>query len=187
MRIYTKKGDSGQTSLLSGERVKKSHPIINVVGDLDELSVALGLAGLANPDHVHFIGGIQKHLYQLSAIISYGSDSQRPDRYGLEEGALEKIENLIDDLESSLPPLTDFIFPGGSEPSCRLHAARVVTRRAERGTSDLSENVQNIVVPYLNRLSDLLFVMARAADLKIGQEEVQLRAGGREASESIRK
>ncbi len=169
-KVYTRGGDTGETSLLSGERVSKADHHIAAVGDLDELSVALGFARLSNKNHAPALMEIQKQLYQLSAEIAYTGD-KHADRFKLEANATQTLETMIDAIEAGLPPLKDFIYPGQSEASCRLHQARVVARRVERGLSMLPADKREASIPFINRLSDLLFVMARDADHVEGKTE----------------
>ncbi len=170
VKIYTRGGDAGETSMLSGERVSKADPHIAAVGDLDELSVALGFARLAHPRRAETIKAIQKNLYQLSAMISFAGDKPH-ERFQLEAGAVDALESLIDDIEKKLPPLKEFIYPGQTEAGCRLHQARVVARRTERGFALLPRQKRDAAIPYINRLSDLLFVIARESDLESGGQE----------------
>ncbi len=174
-KVYTRGGDAGETSMLSGERVNKADPHIACVGDLDELSVALGFARLQNPKRADILKNIQQTLYKLSAAISYTSDKQA-DRFDIKADAVEALEALIDEIQDALPPLKEFIYPGQSEASCRLHMARVVARRAERGLTFLPGGYQKKAMPFVNRLSDLLFVLAREADHIAGADEVGYRA-----------
>ena len=169
-KVYTRGGDAGETSMLSGERVPKSDPHIVSVGDLDELSVALGFCRLSYPARENILKGFQKNLYQLSALISYAGEREI-DQFKLDAGAVETLEALIDEVQNALPPLKDFIYPGQTEASCRLHLARVVARRAERGLATLKPEKRNAAIPFINRLSDLLFVLAREADHAAGAQE----------------
>ena len=170
VKVYTRAGDAGETSMLSGQRVSKADPHIAAVGELDELSVALGFARLAYKKRDALLKGFQKELYILSAFVSYVGDKDI-DKFRLDAGAVERLEQLIDEVETTLPPLKDFIYPGQSEASCRLHQARVVARRAERIIAVLDPQKQAHAVPYVNRLSDLLFVLAREADRDLGAME----------------
>ena len=169
-KVYTRGGDAGETSMLSGERVSKADPHIAAVGDLDELSVALGFARLAHPKRAEAMKDIQQKLYQLSAMISYVGD-KHADRFALENGAAEALEKTIDDIQETLPPLKEFIYPGQTYASCTLHQARVVARRVERGLALLPDDKRNAAIPFVNRLSDLLFVFAREADHIAGAQE----------------
>jgi cob(I)alamin adenosyltransferase len=179
-KVYTRGGDAGETSMLSGERVSKADPHIAAVGDLDEVSVALGFARLAHPRRAGALKGAQKSLYQLSAMISFAGD-QPHERFQLDSGAVDGLEKLIDEIEAGLPPLKDFIYPGQTEAGCRLHQARVIARRTERSLALLPDAKRNAATPYVNRLSDLLFVMAREADQDAGGAEEAYRERTRKA------
>ena len=170
VKVYTRTGDAGETSMLSGERVSKADPHIAAVGDLDELSVALGFARIAHSKRADVLKEIQKQLYQLSAMVSFAGDKPH-ERFQLEAGAVEALEKLIDEIESALPPLKDFIYPGQTEAGCRVHFARVVARRVERTLALLPSEKRNACVPFINRLSDLLFVMAREVEKDTGAGE----------------
>jgi cob(I)alamin adenosyltransferase len=182
VKIYTKGGDGGETSMLSGERVSKADPHIASVGDLDELSVALGFARIAFAKRADALKAIQKDLYMLSAMISFAGEKPNA-RFQLAEGAVDQLEKTIDEIEALLPPLKEFIYPGQTEAGCRLHQARVVARRTERGLALLPETKRRAATPFVNRLSDLLFVMAREADLDAGGQEETYRARRGMASE----
>ncbi|MFQ5564138.1 MAG: cob(I)yrinic acid a,c-diamide adenosyltransferase [Parvularculaceae bacterium] len=177
-KIYTRGGDVGETSMFSGERVNKSDPSIASVGDFDELSVALGFARLACPKRADILKSVQKNLYQLSALISYAGD-KHDDRYRLDAGEIETLESTIDEIQNALPPLTEFIYPGRTEAGCRLHMARAVARRAERGLTHLPKQKSEAVIPYINRLSDFLFALAREADHEGGAGEEGYRGDGK--------
>jgi cob(I)alamin adenosyltransferase len=173
-KIYTKKGDRGQTSLFSGRRVEKSDNRIAAVGDLDELSAAIGMARLVNGNLSDSLYAIQQTLYTISAIVS--AEDRQVDGLALQEIEIQKLEESIDGVSVLLPPLKDFIIPGQAEPSCRLHVARAVSRRAERHIAALRDPPPpSNVLAYLNRLSDLLFVFARLADHDRGMVELPLK------------
>lgn len=171
MKLYTKKGDSGDTALFSGRSARKSDPCVNVVGDLDELSAALGLAAITYPAVASHIRAIQHDLYAISALIS--AEGTRPE-LGFSEEEAKRLEGIIDQVSDTLPELRDFIYPGESEASARLHMARVVARRAERALTALSPPASPAVSAYVNRLSDLLFVWARRVDFDAGHASVPL-------------
>ncbi|MDP2671339.1 MAG: cob(I)yrinic acid a,c-diamide adenosyltransferase [bacterium] len=167
--IYTKAGDKGQTSLLGGERVKKNHPRVRAYGSVDELSAALGLATsfAKNPEIAKILMKIQNELFNIGAELSSPKKMKNSASGGYFELKAEKLTELevcIDSFDASLPPLHTFILPGGTPSASCLHLARTICRRAEREVSSLSESVSinPILVAYLNRLSDLLFVLARA-------------------------
>jgi cob(I)alamin adenosyltransferase len=173
-KIYTKKGDRGQTSLFSGRRVEKFDDRVAAVGDLDELSAAIGMARLANDNLSDSLYAIQQTLYTISAIVS--AEHRQVDGLALQDIEIDKLEESIDRVSASLPPLKDFIIPGQAEPSCRLHVARAVARRAERNIAALRDPPPpGNVLAYLNRLSDLLFVFARLADHDRGMAELRLK------------
>jgi len=173
MKIYTKKGDAGRTQLFSGRRVEKSAPAVVATGDLDELSAALGLARVACPALTEELRGIQRDLYILGAVLSAEGTRAEP---VFPADATERLEKLIDATEAALPELRDFIHPGESEGGARLHLARAIVRRAERSVAALKKPAAPPqVLSYLNRLSDLLFVWARKADLDSGAQDRRLK------------
>ncbi|WP_246657239.1 cob(I)yrinic acid a,c-diamide adenosyltransferase [Methylocystis sp. B8] len=172
MKLYTKKGDRGQTSLFSGRRAAKCDPRVAAVGDLDELSASLGLARVAYPDANDLLCCAQKALYTIGAIVS--AESRQIDIV-LADAETEALEAEIDRATDALPPLRDFIYPGEAEASARLHMARAVARRAERSIAALEEPAApENVLAYLNRLSDLLFALARLADQQSGHADRML-------------
>jgi cob(I)alamin adenosyltransferase len=173
VKIYTKKGDGGDTALFSGRRARKSDPCVNAVGDLDELSAALGLAAITYPAGASEIRTVQHHLYAISALVS--AEGKRPE-LGFSEEEAKRLEDMIDQVSDTLPQLRDFIYPGESEASARLHMARVVARRAERALTALSPPAPPAVSAYINRLSDLLFVWARRVDFDAGHAPVPLKS-----------
>ena len=164
MRIYTRGGDKGRTSLFTGGRVDKDDTRIEALGSVDELVAVLGVAKAASADQTvrERLEAVQTELYLAMADIAgdAGGDGR------LAADAVERLEQAIDALDAELPPLTDFVIPGASPASAALHQARTVCRRAERRVLTAArENDQpaNVAV-YLNRLSDLLFVLARWVD-----------------------
>jgi len=176
-KVFTKTGDDGTTSLASGERLSKDHPRIVVLGSLDETNSAIGISlseGVASEIKV-VLQKIQNSLFDI------GGELATPDK---ELGLISVddvtfIESAIDDLNESLPPLKDFILPGGSPASAACHLARTVCRRAERRLLTLSqaEEINSESLRYLNRLSDLLFVVARVLNKLDNGEEVLWRGG----------
>lgn len=176
-RIYTRKGDRGKTGLLSGERIEKVDLRVEAYGTVDELISILGLAKTyASPrigEHIH---SIQQFLFYLAAELAIDRDSPGYDKNEL--GTLRKasakdvtdIEHLADELSEVLPPISNFIIPGGTPGAAFLHQARTVCRRAERRVLALSKlhPVNPELIRYLNRLSDVLFVMARYSNLENG-------------------
>lgn len=169
MKIYTKKGDAGETMLFSGRRVAKSSWAVIAAGDLDEVSAALGLARIVCPSIAQDLREVQRDLYVIGAVVSGEGKRKEP---ALQDDAVRRLEKLIDNVEAGLPELRDFIYPGESEGGARLHLARAITRRAERSVSALdTPPAPAAVLSYLNRLSDLLFVWARKADFDAGLVE----------------
>jgi cob(I)alamin adenosyltransferase len=172
-KLYTKKGDRGRTSLFSGRQAAKFDPRVSAVGDLDELSAAIGFARVAYPAANELLRSAQRAIYAISAIVS--AEGKRPDLL-FDPSEVERIEAEIDKASEALPPLREFIFPGEGEASCRLHLARAVARRAERNLAALdAPAVPDSVLAYLNRLGDLLFALARQADHDAGLSETNLR------------
>lgn len=175
MKIYTRTGDTGQTSLFGADRVSKADPLVDAYGEVDELNAWLGFvrsSGL-DPDIDRAIVQIQRDLFAVGAQLADRSERlpARVMKAFLTDGDVTRLEGLIDRLETGLPPLTHFILSGGSPAGAALHVARTVARRAERRVVSLSPAVDAILVRYLNRLSDLLFVMARAINHRTGLPE----------------
>ncbi len=176
MKIYTKRGDKGQTSLFGGTTIQKSSVRIHAYGTVDELNSVLGMA-LSNPvssTGKEILIEIQKQLFVLGAdLATLPSKDSKIERIGNTQ--IEQLESWIDELDEQLPKLTSFILPGGSAAGSSLHLARTVCRRAERHTVELktSEPISEETVIYLNRLSDLLFVLARFENDKAGIQETK--------------
>ncbi|MEF3367130.1 cob(I)yrinic acid a,c-diamide adenosyltransferase [Methylocystis sp. 9N] len=169
IKLYTKKGDRGETSLFSGRRAAKSDPRVAAVGDLDELSASLGLARVAFPCANDSLRRSQQALYRISALVS--AEGRKID-LAFEGAEVDALEAEIDRASAALPPLRDFIYPGEGEASGRLHMARAIARRAERSIAALEEPpAPENALAYLNRLSDLLFALARQADQQSGRDE----------------
>jgi cob(I)alamin adenosyltransferase len=166
-RIYTRAGDTGETSLGDGSRVPKTDPRIEAYGTVDELNSLIGLALAADlPDEFRpWLEQIQNDLFDVGADLSVPADDTR-ERLRIEQEQVGRLEELCDLVNARLEPLKSFVLPGGSEAAARLHVARAVCRRAERLTVGLAEtaSVNPAAVAYLNRLSDLLFILARAAN-----------------------
>jgi cob(I)alamin adenosyltransferase len=178
VRIYTKTGDSGETSLFDKSRVPKSHPRVEAYGDVDELNACLGAARAAgaDPDLDAALETIQRQLFAVGARLADPAArvAARVEKAIVQPVDVERLENWIDSFEQALPPLRKFILPGGSVCGAWLHLSRTVCRRAERRVVGLGEAaVEPIVVVYLNRLSDLLFVMARTASHRQGSPEAE--------------
>ncbi|HEY6507753.1 MAG TPA: cob(I)yrinic acid a,c-diamide adenosyltransferase [Vicinamibacterales bacterium] len=168
-KIYTKTGDAGDTSLFDKSRVSKADPRVDAYGEVDELNATLGAAAAAcaDADLREALEDIQRQLFAVGARLADPSSriAERVTKAGVRETDVERLEQLIDRLEMELPPLRRFILPGGGTAGAWLHVARTICRRAERRVVGLEEgSVDPVIVRYLNRLSDLLFVMARAAN-----------------------
>jgi cob(I)alamin adenosyltransferase len=179
MKIYTKTGDAGETGLVGGARVGKDDPRVAAYGDVDEANAALGvvLAHVTDEETNDLLRQIQRDLFALGAQLADPADKvalqKEKARVTLEHVAV--LEGAIDTHDSRLPPLKAFILPGGSPLGAFLHLARTVCRRAERSVVALSRDnhVDPLLIVYLNRLSDLLFVLARAENHRRGQPEAR--------------
>lgn len=185
MKIYTRRGDEGETGLLGGDRVPKSDPRVEAYGTVDELNAAVGLArSLAREAGEDLLEDgrfkkIQDDLFAVGARLA-AADPERAREKGLvpdfPPGRVDDLEVWIDELDAELPELDAFLLPGGSPAAAQLHAARTVCRRAERAVVRLArerEGLADVVLPYLNRLSDLLFTLARAANRRAGAPETE--------------
>jgi cob(I)alamin adenosyltransferase len=178
VKIYTKTGDAGETSLFDNTRVSKADARVDAYGEVDELNACIGVAraaGLA-PDIGEIVDGIQQDLFALGARLAdpTGRIAERVTKAVVTDADVARLEQAIDRLETELPPLRRFILPGGSHSGALLHLARTVCRRAERRVIGLGPNVvEPVIIVYLNRLSDLLFVMARAVNHRAGAPEVE--------------
>ena len=165
-RIYTRLGDGGETHLGDMSRVPKTHPRIEAYGTVDELNsqlgVALALGGL--PDgYAEWLARIQNDLFDVGADISVPSGGQR-ERLRVRAEQTAWLEGACDEVNDTLAPLKSFILPGGTRAAAQLHVCRTVCRRAERRTIDCGDQVNPECVRYLNRLSDLLFILSRGAN-----------------------
>jgi cob(I)alamin adenosyltransferase len=179
MKIYTKTGDTGETGLFGGGRVPKDHPRVQAYGDVDELNSALGLVRATDP-----AGFVDDLLQEVQRdLFSLGGHLATPDPRKVKE-ALEKadlsaqriatFEQVMDEADRELPPLRAFVLPAGTAKAAALHLARTICRRAERSVVTLShdEPVPPLFLVYLNRLSDLLFTLARLANHRAGVNDV---------------
>ena len=167
-KIYTKGGDSGYTSVVGGKRVKKSSCIIEAIGNVDELNAFLGfVANYLKSNQKNIILNIQNDLFDLGADIATPLNKKK-NNIRLKKSQTIYLEKEIDKINSKLKPLNSFILPGGSEISGLLHLARTINRRCEISIVKLSEKIQiNLeILKYINRLSDLLFVLARQTNKK---------------------
>jgi cob(I)alamin adenosyltransferase len=166
-RIYTRGGDKGETSLGDGSRVSKLDPRVAAMGDVDELNSLVGWAG--------GLDRVQNELFDVGADLSVPYAGNE-DRLRVTDGPIERLEQEIEEANAALPELTSFVLPGGSERAARLFLARAVCRRAERTVLAVPDT-NPLAAVYLNRLSDLLFVLARAANAEEGVEGPLWRPG----------
>lgn len=185
-KIYTKTGDKGQTSLVGGTRVSKTNPRLLAYGTLDELNSVLGLVRSSFAENADAVGSfapevekslqtIQNSLFNIGSHLACEDEKILPSLPRLKPENIAALEKLMDHWESSLPPLRNFILPGGSMTASFCHLARTVCRRAEREVIHLSETipVENDFVVYLNRLSDWLFLLSRVANTSMNVEDIQ--------------
>ena len=179
MKIYTKTGDTGDTGLFGGGRVAKDHPRVEAYGDVDELNAVLGMARAVElmPRVDEVLVPIQRDLFAIGALLATPHPEKMREQLAkarIDEDRIAQLERAIDDCDSELEPLKSFIVPGGTPKAAALHVARTVCRRAERNVVRLRhvEDIPQLVVIYLNRLSDLLFVLARVANRRAGAGEV---------------
>lgn len=167
MKIYTKTGDSGETGLVGGKRIGKDSLRICAYGEVDELNALLGVCRALNPpkDLADMLHRIQRELFDLGADLATPLDSKVPVPR-VQKQQIGQLERWIDQIDEKLPPLRNFVLPGGCLLASNFHVARTVCRRAERAIVSLqkSEGIGENIVVYMNRLSDLLFVMARLAN-----------------------
>jgi cob(I)alamin adenosyltransferase len=179
MRIYTRTGDEGETGLFGGGRVPKDHPRVAAYGDVDELNCALGVARATDPAGFFndLIESVQRDLFAIGGQLA----TPDPERVAkalakaeLSEARVSELERVIDSADEELPPLRAFVLPAGTLKAASLHLARTVCRRAERSVVRLAreEPVPRLFVVYLNRLSDLLFTLARLANHRHGTGDV---------------
>jgi len=195
MKIYTRRGDGGRTGLLGGERVPKTDARVEAYGTVDELNAALGFAlallRSAGTDDSGGVGGeasgpdaerlerVQDDLFAIGARLAAAEPERQREKGVVPEFPPERVTDLegwIDALDGELPPLDAFVHPGGSPVGAQLHVARTVCRRAERAVVRLAEaqpGLREVVLPYLNRLSDLLFALGRATNHRAGTPETE--------------
>lgn len=178
MKIYTKTGDRGDTGLFGGGRVPKDHPRVSAYGDVDELNSVLGLARATEPmpriDDV--LLPIQRDLLAVGALLATpdpGKMREHLAKARVDDKRIQELERAIDDGDLEIEPLKAFIIPGGTAKAAVLHVARTVCRRAERSVVSLQEtdSIPEVTIVYLNRLSDLLFTLARVANALAGSAE----------------
>jgi cob(I)alamin adenosyltransferase len=177
MKIYTKTGDSGETGLFGGQRVSKASLRVEAYGEIDELNSTVGWARveISDPDLDAILNRIQNDLFEIGAELGSTEDRKQKSTLPLiTEPQVEVLERAIDKYEQGPPALTTFVLPGGCESAARFHVARCVCRRAERAlvTLGAQESLRGELFRYVNRLSDLLFVLARYANHAAGVADV---------------
>lgn len=177
MTIYTKSGDQGETSLFAGSRVRKDHPRVEAYGDVDELNAVFGLARAERlPAQVDGLLATVQHQLLVAGSQLATTGSPQASASTIERADVMELERQIDRYDGALPPLKQFILPAGTRAAALLHLARTVCRRAERRVAGLAaiggEDVPVPLIAYLNRLSDLLFVLARTVNAAAGQADV---------------
>lgn len=175
-KIYTKGGDKGETSLLGGTRVPKSNDRVEAYGNLDELNSFIGLIRdqALNPRIRQILIHVQENLFIAEALIARDPDIETPSLSTLQDAEITFLEREIDSMNEELSPLKNFILPGGHPTVSHCHIARTVCRRAERSVVRLNQTspVEHIIIRYLNRLSDYLFVLARKVGKDLGADEI---------------
>ncbi|WP_226390653.1 cob(I)yrinic acid a,c-diamide adenosyltransferase [Penaeicola halotolerans] len=176
MKIYTKTGDAGTTSLLGGTRVLKSHERIDAYGTIDELNAFVGLLKdqKVNAERADFLKQIQDRLFTIGSALAADPDKANIKHPDITEADIQLLEAAMDEMEVGLPALKNFILPGGHESVSFAHLARTVCRRAERNVIKLAQNefVSEVIGKYLNRLSDYFFILGRKMALELGVDEV---------------
>ncbi|MHB1311434.1 MAG: cob(I)yrinic acid a,c-diamide adenosyltransferase [Gemmatimonadaceae bacterium] len=179
LKIYTRTGDEGDTGLFGGGRVSKDHPRVEAYGDIDELNAFIGQARSIDmmPRVDEVLAPIQRDLFAIGALLATPDlvkMREQLDKAQISDERIAQMERSIDDGEAELEALKSFIMPGGTPKAAALHVARTVCRRAERAVIRLQHDVElpPVVIVYLNRLSDLLFVLARVANRRAGAGEV---------------
>ena len=185
-RIYTRAGDKGKTGLLSGERISKADPRVEAYGTVDELGATLGVAKVHAPQRIAaYLHEIQQKLFLIYAELATNVDNLDDDNAlkqltRVDGSDVETLERIADELSEELPLLKNFVIPGGTKASAFLHVSRTVCRRAERRIVEFAKSspVNEELIKYINRLSDLLFVMARHANEKEGEGDTLISRDG---------
>lgn len=180
MKIYTRTGDAGETGLFGGGRVPKAHPRVAAYGDVDELNSALGVVRATAPVELFddLLAGIQRDLFAIGGHLATPDPEKVRKalaRAQLSADRVAELEAVMDAADEELPPLRKFVLPGGTPKAAHLHVARTACRRAERSVVALAgeEPVHELFLVYLNRLSDLLFTLARLANFRAGVSDVE--------------
>jgi cob(I)alamin adenosyltransferase len=179
MKIYTRTGDEGETGLFGGGRVPKDHPRVAAYGDVDELNSAIGVARATPPleDFDPLLESVQRDLFSIGGYLATPDPAKVAkalEKAELAEGRVAEFERVMDAADDELPPLRAFVLPAGTPKAATLHLARTVCRRAERSVVHLAHEseVPGLFLVYLNRLSDLLFTLARLANHRAGRSDV---------------
>lgn len=176
MKIYTRTGDEGETSLFAGGRVPKNHLRLHTYGTVDELNSVIGLARAFEIDDTlnEMLGRVQQELFHVGSDLATPLEAEVEWVVRVKEEQVSRLESEIDQLSEELQPLKNFILPGGTQAAATLHQARTVCRRAERWLAALNEEekINPAALQYINRLSDWLFVMARATNHRAGVDDV---------------
>ena len=182
-RVYTRTGDRGETALVGGKRVPKDSLRIEAYGTIDELNSTVGLARVFNEENIQageahqfldeVLCRLQDELFDLGSELATPPESFRPGMYQVSESEIDRLEKLIDKCQEDLEPLNSFILPGGGRIGAYLHKCRTVCRRAERDILRLSreQEINRYVIKYVNRLSDLFFVLSRWIAKQTGEQE----------------
>ena len=174
VKIYTKTGDAGETGLFGGGRVPKDDPRVRAYGDVDELNAMLGFSVALAPEEFEreTFQTIQRDLFSIGAELATPNPAKL--RASVSADQVSGLEQVIDKYEATLPPLKNFILPGGTPKAAALHLARTTCRRAERSVVTLGRDqpINPLIIHYLNRLSDLLFVLARAVNKQAGRADI---------------
>jgi cob(I)alamin adenosyltransferase len=177
VKLYTRTGDGGETSYFDGTRVRKDDPRLDAYGEIDELNAWLGFVRTHGLDgrFDEALSRIQRDLFAFGAQLADPADklSPRVVKAVISDEDVRRVEALIDDVDSQVPPLRRFVLPGGTPAGAALHVARTVCRRAERRLVALATPVDPVLLRYINRLSDLLFALARAVNHRQGIPETE--------------
>jgi cob(I)alamin adenosyltransferase len=177
VKLYTRTGDAGETALFDGTRVSKADARVDAYGEVDELNAWLGLVRASGlPEDLDVVlADVQRDLFALGAMLADPSHriADRVEKAQLGDADVLRLESLIDRCETEVPPLRRFILAGGAPTGAALHVARTVCRRAERRMVSLNPAPDPLAVKYINRLSDLLFVMARTLNYRVGAAETE--------------
>ena len=182
-KVYTRRGDNGETALVGGKRVVKHSSRVEAYGTIDELNSVVGIARVFNEESLEAGGAhrfldevlcrIQDELFDVGSELATPSEFVRDGMYRVSQGEVDRLEKLIDECQKDLEPLQSFILPGGGRVGAYLHQCRTVCRRAEREISRLSreEEINKCLIKYVNRLSDLFFVLSRWIAKQTGERE----------------